>query len=318
MFVVTVSSGNSGGGLVHDHLKNRKDFVNPFDGNEFRLIIDPDGLDNLYNNCYENFTINNAAIAFERFEKFLRFSSKIKGRVDGKWNYIYKKNVNNIFSDYLKKITYLDYYGMSQFKYINLSLIDKILFNIKYYFIKQNINKINFFKIRLPCDKKIFLIETKKFIKRLCLNNSQSTSKNILLDQSISYWNPENFIKYFDDVKIIITNRDPRSIYYSMLSRNSRAYPSSDIKIFAKWYKKIREIQSKINNKNIYFIQYENFLKNHEQEVKKLNKFLGINKKIKSTYNIKLSMDRIYTAKKELKKKDQLYIQKKLKRYLSW
>ena len=318
MFVVTVSSGNSGGGLVHDHLNNRKDFVNPFDGNEFRLINDPDGLDNLYNNCYENFTVNNAAIAFERFEKFLKFSSKIKGRVDGKWNYIYKKNVKDIFENYLKKITYLEYYGMPQFKYLNLSLINKILFNIRYYFIKQSINEINYFKIRLPCDEKTFLIETKKFIKKLCLYNNQSTSKNILLDQSISYWNPEKFIKYFDDVKIIITNRDPRSIYYSMLSRNSKAYPSADIKIFTRWYKKIREIQSKINNKNIYFVQYENFLRNHEQEVKKLNKFLGINTNIKSAYNIQLSMNRIDIAKNELKKYDQIYIQKKLKRYLNW
>ena len=38
MNVITVRSGNSGGGAIHDYLRNRKDFVAPFYGNELRWI----------------------------------------------------------------------------------------------------------------------------------------------------------------------------------------------------------------------------------------------------------------------------------------
>ena len=42
--------GNSGAGLIHDYLLGRDDFKSPFFGQEFRLISDPYGIENLYNN----------------------------------------------------------------------------------------------------------------------------------------------------------------------------------------------------------------------------------------------------------------------------
>ena len=53
--IITVSPGNSGGGAVHDYLLSRKDFVSPFQGEEFRLINDPYGIDNLHQNLFKNF-----------------------------------------------------------------------------------------------------------------------------------------------------------------------------------------------------------------------------------------------------------------------
>ena len=121
MYVVTIGSGNSGGGAVHDYLYNRKDFRSPFFGNEFRLINDPDGIDSLYKNFYENFSVNNAAIAFERFEKFSILSTKIKGYVNNKWCRIYPENSEKIISNYLKRISHAEYYAMPQFKYLSLN-----------------------------------------------------------------------------------------------------------------------------------------------------------------------------------------------------
>ena len=138
------------------------------------------------------------------------------------------------------------------------------------------------------------------------------------MDQSVSYWRPDNFFKYFNNLKVIIINRDPRSIYYSMKSRNSKAYPSTDVKTFTNWYKKIREEQSKSKNKNIYFIQYENFLNKFEIESKKLNNFLKINQKIKSKFNLENSKKNILKAKFNLNKKELKYLEKELKKYLVW
>ena len=318
MYVVTVGSGNSGGGAIHDYLYNREDFSSPFFGNEFRLINDPDGIDALYKNLYENFSVNNAAAAFERFEKFSILSTKIKGNVNNEWRRIYPENSEKLILNYLKRISYIEYYAMPQFKYLSLNMIKKFHFFIKHRLLKEKIKKIKLFKVRIPEDEKKFLLETKNFLDELCQKKNKSKNSNIILDQSVSYWNPENFLKYFDDAKIIITNRDPRSIYYSMLSRNSKAYPSSNIKTFTKWYKKIREKQSEIDNKNIYFVQYEKFLKNFEKESRKLNNFLKISNKIKSKLDIEHSKNNILKAKRNLAVSDQNFIKNNLKNFLAW
>ena len=54
--VIVVSAGNSGGGAIHDYLLCRNDFVSPFQGEEFRLITDPYGLENLYHKLIKNFS----------------------------------------------------------------------------------------------------------------------------------------------------------------------------------------------------------------------------------------------------------------------
>ena len=56
--VIVLGSGNSGAGAVHDYLLSRNDFQSPFSGKEFRIVNDPDGLDELYNSLYKNFSLN--------------------------------------------------------------------------------------------------------------------------------------------------------------------------------------------------------------------------------------------------------------------
>ena len=151
----------------------------------------------------------------------------------------------------------------------------------------------------------------------MCQNNIK-LKKNIILDQSASYWRPDRYFRYFNNLKIIIINRDPRSIYYSMSSRNSKAYPSESVKTFCNWYKYIRGKQFKIKNKNIYCIQYEKFVNNFKIESKKLNRFLNIKELNTTNFDLNYSKKNVYKAKFQLKKSDQLYIKKNLKNFLYW
>ena len=312
--IITVGSGNSGGGAIHDYLKERKDFASVFYGNEFRLINDPDGIDSLYQSFYENFSINGSAIAFERFHKFANLLVNIKG--NNKRKKFYPANSKKLIESYINNISYTEYYGMPQFKYISLKLFEKILFYIKHNLLNKRINDIKNFRMRLPVQEKFFLYETKKFINSLY---TVKKNENILLDQSVSYWNPDKYLKYFKNPKIIIVNRDPRSIYFSMKSRNSKAYPSTNVVTFVKWYSRVRSNQSKIKkNKNIYIVQYENFLKNYKMESKKINNFLGISNKITSEFKLEQSRKNIYKARDQLNKKDQIYIKKNLNKYINW
>lgn len=315
MYVITVGSGNSGCGAVHDYLRSRNDFSAPFFGQEFRLINDPDGIDFLFNNFYENFSINNAAIAFERFKRYSKKLSNINFYKKNKKISLFNKGVDKVVDNYLKKISALEYYAMPQYKYIFLGIIEKLVFYFKYKILSKKINDIRLFKISLPVDEETFLKETKKFIYDLFKKNT-NLKKNIVLDQAASYWNPERYFKYFENLKIIIVNRDPRAIFYSMSHRNSKAYPSKSVEEFCVWYSYIRSKQSKFKNKNIYILQYENFINNFDLESKKLNNFLKI-KKIKNlNFNLSYSKKNVLKYKSKINKKDEYYIKTKLKNFL--
>ena len=81
--------------------------------------------------------------------------------------------------------------------------------------------------------------------------------------------------------------RDPRSIFSSMKTRKSLAYPGHDIKIFCEWYKHIMKNYNKTKESNLLIkINYENFILNHEKESKKLLKFLKIKNLKKKNFDI--------------------------------
>ena len=62
--VVTIGTGNSGCGAIHDYLISSTKCKSPFKGQEFRMMDDPDGILNLYHNFYTNRSINNSSNSF--------------------------------------------------------------------------------------------------------------------------------------------------------------------------------------------------------------------------------------------------------------
>ena len=316
--IIVVSPGNSGGGAIHDYLLSRNDFTSPFFGEEFRLIVDPYGIENLFQNFYKNFSLNNSSEAFYQFKKYCYHLSKLKlGKVR---KLIYGKKFYKESINYLNSIQIISYRGLPQFKSIGLDLKNEFILKFKRkYFGKKN-HEHNLYKMSIPVDKKLFIYETKRYLKKICLINK--TNKNVVLDQATNFWNPDIAFKYFDNLKIVLVTRDPRSIFYSMKSRASNAYPGYDIKKFVKWYQEIMSIRKKLKkkykDKRILEIQFENFINNFESEKNKIEKFLGTKKEYLSSFDFQKTKKNVYKAKYLLTKSDQKFIEKKLKKYLQW
>lgn len=317
---MVVSPGNSGGGAIHDYLLSRSDFISPFQGEEFRLITDPYGLENLYKNLYSDFSINNSSEAFLQFERYCYFLSKLKSPKNGRL--IYGKNFYNLSLEYLKRIELLSYKGIPQFKRIALSPKKKFFFKIKKRFLRYNNHEHNIYKIRLPIKEKNFFKETKKYLNKIIRSNNKNIqNKNIILDQATNYWMPETCFKYFEKVKIIKVSRDPRSVFYSMKFRQSFAYPGHDIKKFVLLYKEFMQKKIKIKKKYkncILEIKFEDFINKFYTETKKLEKFLKLKKGVKNNFNYEFSKNNVYKAKNHLLKQELTFLKKELKNYLQW
>ncbi len=318
-FVITSSPGNSGGGAIHDYLLSRDDFESPSNGEEMRLISEPYGIENLYKNFYENFSINNAA------ESVFQFENYCKNLKNDKWlksKKVYGDKFYKFTQQFIKEIKSVEYVGLPQYKRISLNNLDNLKSKINRKLFKHKHNQYKSFKMILPVKKKIFIESTKKLLLNYFNAKIKNLkNKNIILDQATNYWNPCVAFKYFDNLKIIQVNRDPRSIFYSMKSRGSFAYPGYDLKLFISWYKKILKINKhidKIYKKNIMQINFEDFVLDFDTSSKKINNFLNI-KKIKNIdFDLENSKKNVFKAKKFLPKNEIKILEKNFKYNLLW
>ena len=315
--VITASPGLSGAGLISDYLLNRNDFTNPFNLEaEFRLLHDPRGIHNLYKGLYENFSVNNSAYFFNEFEKYILNLKNLSSKVKNKKKYHYNSNFFNEVEKYLKEISLISYYGLPEFFRLGFDFNDKVKWRILR--ISKSSQEVKFCKMRIPIEKKIFLKKTKIFLNKILFILSGKKT-NYVIDQGGNFWDPIKSTQYFDNRKIVLITRDPRSIFSSMKTRKSLAYPGHDIKIFCEWYKSIMKNYDKAKESNLLIkMKYENFILNHEKESKKLIKFLKIKNLKRKNFDISNSKKNLFKAKKYLSNKELKFIEKELKKYLQW
>ena len=104
----------------------------------------------------------------------------------------------------------------------------------------------------------------------------------VILDQAIPPTNIFNIIKFFNKIKVIIVDRDPRDIYVNMAKRKrllgaDLSYADSVTK-YVKWHKQLRRVSAEDNagiSKYILRIHFEDLVFKHDESVEKIMKFLG-------------------------------------------
>lgn len=311
--IIIVGSGNSGSGAIFDYLAGQKKNLPFLNGNEFRIIQDPDGLYDLYINNYTNFSINNSASSFERFIKTIKtFASKQKS----------SSLIIEALESFLKQVISINYSGLPEFYRKKLNLNLKINFYLKRIIFKKKINELKIFNMTVPVNEKKFLEEAELFLNNLIkiIHNDFSNYQNIIFNQSGNFWNINDSTQFFGKRKIIIVDRDPRSIYWSFKRTDAFSYPGNDVDVFIEWYKKTQNIFKKNFKKNKFIlkINYENFLINYYRQSKLINKFIDLDINEVSSFDYKKSYQNIYKAKYNLSKKDLKKIEKKLSKYLKW
>lgn len=322
--VIVLGTWSSGSGAISDYLSSRADFINPFGTNEFKLISDPMGLHHLYTNCYTKKDLLYPSLAFENFKYYV---DKLKDHIvyssPGVKKKLYDDHLIRETKNFLKKITFMSYYGFPHFKDVTLNLEKKIQFKLKRKLLKKNFVDQKLFKIIVPVEQKVFLKEAKKYIDNVINHKDKFSKKNIVLNNGGDILDPVNSTNYYNNSKIICVTRDPRDIFCGMKTRQANSTPWYDVNLFIKWYKfyfASKKFKSILNHPKILVIKFENFVNDFEKQNKRLCKFLRIKEKtlLINKFDINSSKKNIHKSKKYLNKKEQDLIKKKLKKYLQW
>jgi len=304
--VIVLGSGNSGAGAIHDYLFSRTDFQSFFDGKEFRIVNDPNGLDQLYHSLYKNFSINGSANSIYEFKKFIinTYHSNYN-----KNKYLNKSLIkfSNIF---LKQITKTTYNGSPRFYLDKLSLIEKINFYLKRFIFMKNAKEIQMLQMTIPCDEKIFLKFAEEYLFSIFRSYKNfNKKKNIVIENGGNFINPLDSTKYYGkNRKIILVDRDPRAIFWSMKRRNSLSYPGNDIKKFVIWYNELFKKVINVKSENVIKIKFESFFENFNSEKIKLSQNLGISTISEDNFDINHTLKNLYKFKENLSKEEIRYL----------
>jgi hypothetical protein len=262
---------------------------------EFRIAKDPHGLIDLEESLIHNWDFIRHDIAIRDFIEYCEMLSRDTGifKKSGK-NFSKRLDINfmqltNNFIDNLIDMSYLGDTSLHRYK-INALKYFYMRLKTKYSNFNHNNSKKMYFS---RPDKEKFITESRKYIKNLFSEYvKRNNVRTVVLDQAVS---PTNIVKtsaYFENIKIIVVDRDPRDIYTNLAKRNSLFGPDINEKNsperYIKWHLKIRE--TSVNDEAFHAkvpilrVGFESLIYDYKATVDKVGNFIGSDKYHKNQY----------------------------------
>ena len=276
-FICVAGFGYSGSGAVIDLLKEfDQHFV--FE-KEFRLIKDPDGIIDLENALVKNWGELRSDIAIRRFIDLINIvgrKQKLFSEIGFNFNEDYNKNFFDCCEKYIDNLVDIEWKGDWPYHLHELSWIKLFMYRIKRRLRwKPDLNDTMYFS----SPGKGFYEMTRSFLDKLFLTIIDLEKYNtVVLDQALPPYNPQRYLRYFNNVKVIVVDRDPRDIYLELTSYSS--YPTNPENNFIEYFKTQRDaIIETVNMDQILRLNFENLVFDYEKELNKIYSFLKLSAK---------------------------------------
>ena len=279
-------SGSSAGTNILEEFSSVTSFGNKF---ECTFLHEPDGLYDLENAINERHRLK-IDLAVKRF---LALAKTLNDGAD------YQKYFNGQFykqaEKYIQSITTCKWNGWwhRAFEAGKITFAEKqrikfaeALFNVLYR--KKQFNSYEpdgwhpsynpvtaFYYIDRETD---FYEKTKAYMEALFLNGS--CTNYVLVDQLLPAYDIGRYSKYFNDVKTLVIDKDPRDLYTVQTAEWGIGYiPCDNVDVFINWYKATRSQRYKINTEwkdTALFIPFESLIYEYENSLKKIKAFTGL------------------------------------------
>ncbi len=283
-FICVIGYGWSGSSAYVDLLKEFSG-VGAFPG-EFRIAKDPHGLVDLENSLVHNWDFIGHDVAIRDFIEYCEMLSRDTGifKKSGK-GFSKKLNVDfmKLTKNFIDNLTDMSYIGETSLHRYKANALKSFYMRLRTKYSKYNHNNSLEMYFSRPREEK-FLVETKEYINNLFSRYAERNNINtIVLDQAIAPTNIISASRYFENIKIIVVDRDPRDIYAGLARRNAlfgadiNKKDSSDK--YVKWHLKLRELSindiSDCSRVPILKVNFEELVYNYKSTVDKVVNFIG-------------------------------------------
>ncbi len=312
------------------------DFFSEFDNcyctgeYEFRFIFDPNGIRDLEYKLIEMNDRHNSGYAIKKYleyAKYLNGDLLIKG---------YRHYMGDAFMKYTKE--YVS--NITELKTESWWLYDNIDRGKLFHYLNGGLHKLtqlfsktygtNLLKLfhvqayYSAISKETFYKYTKEYIYKIlkCLN--KNNSEYLMVDQLLPAANISSYFNYFDDIKVIVSERDPRDLYLSEKEKyRDGIIPARNVHDFCEWYRIIRKHRKRevYDADKVLLIHFEDWIYNYEATSKKVMEFIGIDPKHhiapKTHLNPEISIENTNLKMKYPRYRDDIrYIEEHLREYL--
>lgn len=255
---------------------------------EYRFLQEPDGVSDLEYHIVENNHRHNTSDAIKNYKKLIK-SLKIMGY--GGYD-VFGKNLDILTDQYIKELTELKartWWNKDRvdrgmlFCFVDrlYSLIRRLfsgnLHSEKRYTLLQALE----YSYYTAIGEEQFLNATKKYVEALISCANRENFPFVMVDQMVPPTNTARYIRYFNDVKIIIVDRDPRDLY--LLEKKIWQWgviPVHHVNEFIKWFKITRKYSAPVyeDTNNVMRIQFEDLVYHYEEMKDELFSFTGVPK----------------------------------------
>ena len=282
MKIITCASYYGTGSSAITDLVNECDNVHDMGDYEFRFIQDPDGIADLEYNLVENNHRHNSGYALKRYEKNVKYLAGNK--FIKKYNRFFGDKWVELSKKYVKDLVTVEYKGSWHQEVRDLGIVP--------YFIERLVNKIirlfdkeRFLQIFLRNNTNYatypgesFYSITKKYISDLFEAANTDNKEYIMVDQLVPPTNASRYLRYFDDIKVVCVDRDPRDLFLLEKIWHGTIVPGR-VEEFCLWYKATRAHRKieKDDTGKVLRIQFENLIYKYDEYSKKVLNFIGIN-----------------------------------------
>lgn len=268
------------------------DFVTEFDtvksmgDYEFRFLHDPDGVADLQYHLVEHHNRHNSGHAVKRFKRLVDFHAG--NRLVKRYEAFFHGQWKTLSYQYIDSLVDFSFKGWWQY-----DLLDR---GVGYYYRKLLINKL--YKLTLgrrtehvlnvlPNEityashptREEFTEKTKAYLSALMQAANPENAPMLMVDQLLPPSEVWRFLPYFDDIRLVVVERDPRDIYTQQkFSERSAIVPTDTPEIFCKWYRYTRAHRKTevYDPERVLLIQFEDLIYRYEDTAHKLCDFLGL------------------------------------------
>ena len=283
-YIAVVGYNWTGASVIVDLLKEFDDYEEF--GSEFCLIWDKDGLLDLELSLFKNWEVLNQDVAVRDFLEYIKMVQK-RGGKSTKW----AVDINNILDlslfkeseNYIEKLTKFRYKSNRFLLDYKLSFFHQLLNRLKRKKEKilgrVDLSYVDAYFVR-PTEKE-FLFATRNYIDSLFYKFAKRKNiSNIILDQALPASNLQQTMRYFNNIKTVVVDRDPRDVYLNLIKRKiliglECSLEKDSVNKFISWYKTIRE-NRKENEENILRLNFEDIVLDYEYNLKIIQDFLDI------------------------------------------
>lgn len=332
MRIITCASYYGTGSSAITDLLSEYDNFKSLGDYEFRFVQDPGGISDLEYNIVENHHRHNSGNALKVYKRNVDFLSgnKYIKKYEPFFNYKWKE----YSYEYIDELTTVKYNGYWHQDVINRGKLFYIYKRILNKILKKTVWKNNKEKSlnELPneitlcstASEEVFLSATRKYIDRLFNEANIENKENIIVDQIVPPSNLKRYIRYFNDIKVFVVDRDPRDIY--LLEKyiwKGKVIPTDNVEIFCDWFINTRQHRKTeiYSSESVMFIQFEDLVYDYNNTIDKIEKWLEIDS---NSHTLKKER---FDPKKSIKntrlweqidgcQNDIKYIEKKLSEYI--